>query len=137
MSVAMHAVRAPYQTTGRCQYRPAARLRHEGVSDADRNYALAMHLTPFAFFAFAPLVLAPLVLWLIRKDQSAYVDDHGREVVNMLITGLILTLLNFTLIAIPFSIAWTIVISINMIRGAVAASNGEYFRYPMVIRFLS
>ena len=137
MSVAMHASRYPYQAAGPGQCRPVVRLKHQGVSDSDRNYALAMHLAPFAFLAFAPLVIIPLFLWLIRKDRSAYVDDHGREVVNMLITGLIVTLLNFTLIAIPFTIAWTIVIAINMIRGAVAASNGEYFRYPVVIRFIS
>ncbi|UCD75571.1 MAG: DUF4870 domain-containing protein [Phycisphaerales bacterium] len=96
-----------------------------------------MHLTPFAFAIFALFVATPLVLWLIRRDKSAFVDDHGREVVNMLLTGLILCLLTLTFIAIPFVIAWVIVMIVNMIRGAVAASNGEYFRYPMIIRFLS
>ena len=137
MSVAMQAVRFPYQTAGESQYRPVAKLRHEGVSDTDRNYGLAMHLTPFAFVVFAPLVITPLVLWLIRKDKSSYVDDHGREVVNMLLTGLVVSLLTFTVIAIPFIIAWVIVMMINMVRGAITASNGEYFRYPMIIRFIS
>ena len=33
--------------------------------------------------------------------------------------------------------AWHIVIIIAQVRGAVAASNGQYFRYPMIIRFIS
>ncbi len=42
-----------------------------------------------------------------------------------------------TIIGIPIAIAWVIATFIGFIRGAIAASRGEYFRYPMTIRFLS
>ena len=87
---------------------------------------------------FQPLIIAPLIIWLIRKDESAFNDDHGREVINFGISFFVLHLiLIVTLIgAILIPVLW-IVALVNIIRGAVAASSGEYFRYPMTFRFLS
>ena len=116
---------------------PSQRLRVEGLTDSDRNFALAMHLSPLAGLMFFPLMFLPVVLWLVKKDESIFADDHGREVVNMLLTSIVLGVVSITIIIIPVILVWTIIIFINMIRGAVAASNGEYFRYPMVFRFLS
>ncbi len=134
MSVAMSAgaVRVRIQP-------PNGRVRAGGLSDSERNFALAMHLTPLAGLIFGLFVLTPLILWLVRKDQSVYNDDHGREVLNMLLSGLIFTI---GLIFIPIigwlALAiWYVITVVNMVRGARAASNGEYFRYPMIIRFLS
>ena len=115
---------------------PTGRLRHEGLTDGERNYAMAIHLTTLSLMVFFPLVLTPLVLWLIQKDKSSYADDHGREVVNMLITGAILGALSITIIIIPLVLIWSIFMVVNTVRGAIAASNGEYFRYPMIFRFL-
>ncbi|MDY7108158.1 MAG: DUF4870 domain-containing protein [Planctomycetota bacterium] len=112
-------------------------LREEGLSDTDRNYAIAMHLTPLAGFAFFLLVFAPVALWLIRKDKSAFVDDHGREVVNLLLTTVVFSATVITGITVPFVLIWVVMMLVNLIRGAIAASNGEYFRYPMIIRFIS
>ncbi len=114
---------------------PKGRLRYEGLSDTDRNFGVAIHLTAFACVIFGPLIFTPLVLWFIRKDKSAFVDDHGREVINFGISYFIYTLLLFWTILIP--LALSIVAIVSLIRGAVAASNGEYFRYPLAIRFLS
>ncbi len=125
---------------------PPSRLRAGGLTDSERNFALAMHLTPLAGLIcglagliFGLLIISPLILWLVRKDQSVFNDDHGREVLNMLLSGLIFTM---GLILIPIigwlALAiWYVITVVNMVRGARAASNGEYFRYPMIIRFLS
>ncbi len=118
---------------------PPSRLRAGGLTDSERNFALAMHLTPLAGLIFGLLIIIPLVLWLVRKNQSVFNDDHGREVLNMLLSGLIFTI---GLILIPIigwlALAiWYVITVVNMVRGGIAASNGEYFRYPMIIRFLS
>jgi len=99
-----------------------------------------MHLSVLlAFLVIGPFAgIAPLVLWLARRDTSPFDDDHGREVVNMSITGLIL----FGVAAVTAGIGmillvpWVIVSLIGVIRGAIAANNGEYFRYPMTFRFI-
>ena len=123
--------------------RPSPRLRDERLTDTDRNYGIALHLSPFAGAIFFLFVFTPLVLWLIRKDQSAFDDDHGREVLNMQLSALLFSIILAVAGFLTFGLgwlalaAWHIVIIIAQIRGAIAASNGEYFRYPMIIRFLS
>jgi uncharacterized Tic20 family protein len=140
MSIAMPAVEQRPDVSSRTPAPgpgPAGPLREQALGDTDRNFAIAMHLTPLAGFAFFLFVFTPVVLWLIRKDKSAFVDDHGREVVNMLLTMIIFAFATVTIIAVPFVLIWVVVMLVNLIRGAIAASNGEYFRYPMIIRFIS
>ena len=113
------------------------RLREDSQADVDYT-ALGMHLSPLAFFWIGPFAFAiPLVLWLVRKDQSAFADDHGREVLNFLISQLILTIaLAVSVVGWLFIVPFLVVGVVSMIRGAVAVSRQEYFRYPMTIRFL-
>ena len=118
------------------------RLRIDSLPAVDRNFALAIHLAPFGAAIVGPAwplaILAPLFLWLFRKDQSTFVDDHGREMLNFLLSFVVMHVV--LLVTIIGVIAWPvlwIVAVVNMIRGAVAASHGEYFRYPMTFRFLN
>ena len=134
MNVAM-PVAQPNQVHGQSS---TQRLRDQGLADSDRKYALAIHLTALLGVVIHLALLVPLVLWLVGKDKSAYIDDHGREMMNVFLTGLVLVpVCVVTIIGIPLAIAWAIATFIGFIRGAIAARRGEYFRYPMTIRFLS
>ena len=123
---------------------PKMRLRDEGLTETDRNYAVGMHLLSLisALLSGGLLtVLGPLVLWLIRKDRSPFDDDHGREVINFglsfMLWGLLAGISIFVgIVILLLPVLWIVAI-VNNIRGAIAAGNGEYFRYPMTIRFLS
>ena len=133
MNVAM-PVAQPNQLYGRSS---TPRLRDEGLTEQDRKYALAIHLTALIGVFIHLALIVPLVLWLVRKDKSAYVDDHGREMMNVFLTGLVLVpVCMVSIIGIPLAIAWAIATFIGFFRGVFAASRGEYFRYPMTIRFL-
>ncbi len=114
---------------------PDGRLR-EKASDADRTMTALAHLWLLAAMIVGPLCLvAPLVLWLIRREKSPFVDDHGREIVNAQISMVVITAISLLTL-----IGWIIVVPIYvvaMIRGCLAASRGEYFRYPITIRFLT
>ena len=113
------------------------RLPDEGLSDSDRKYALAIHLTALLGVVIHVALLVPLVLWLVRKQESTFIDDHGREMMNVFLTALVLVpVCVITVIGIPLAIAWIVTTFIGFIRGAMAANRGEYFRYPMTIRFL-
>jgi len=121
------------------------KLHEKGLAETDRSFALAIHLSPFAGMLLPVLFLAPVVLWLMRKDRSRFVDDHGREMSNVLINSVIITVaaavfslpIVTLIITVPAVVIWYIVIVISQIRAALAASRGEYFRYPMVMRFLT
>jgi len=115
-------------------------VRHDALADGDKTYALLMHLSPMiAWVVLGPFTfLAPLVMWLIRRNASVFADDHGREATNFAISFLLYhILLGITIVGIlAFPILWIIML-INQIRAAIAAGNSEYFRYPLTIRFLS
>lgn len=118
------------------------RLRDEGLNEGDRFFAIAMHLSPFATIVLggfwpAAMVL-PLVLWLVRRNESAFVDDHGRELlsfgISLVIYHVVLVVMVIGIVVLP--VLWIVTV-ISLVRGGIAASRSEYFRYPMTIRFLS
>ena len=107
------------------------------------------HLSSFASFLI-PLgnILGPLVIWLLRKDDLPSVDKHGKAALNFNISiavyGLIAVAISlpliFILIGIPLlftSIAglfiWWLIATVV---AAVNAGNGEFWEYPLSIRFL-
>lgn len=114
-----------------------ARLRQQELACTERNLALLIHMSPLGALLFWPVIAAPLVIWLIRKEDSAFIDDHGREMVNAIISFFIYNLVAMVtvigLVALP---VLYVVAIVNVVRGAVAAKHGEYFRYPMTIRLL-
>jgi len=106
------------------------------VTDSDRNWAVAMHLSPLAVLIFWPLALSSLVIWLVRREQSAFDDDHGREAMNFILSFIVQhIILAITVVGVVLMPVIWIVGLISMIRGSIAAGNGEYFRYPMTFRF--
>ena len=133
MSVAMPAA----EPVGNLAPSVNQRLRDTSIEDADRHFGVAMHLSPLAGLFFAPAYFAPLVLWLVRRESSSFDDDHGREVINFCVSVLLwhivtaITLIGFAL----WPVIWIVAI-VNLIRGACAAGAGEYFRYPMTVRFI-
>lgn len=108
------------------------------LQEWERTYAMWTHLLLLAGH-FVPIVPS-LVLWLIKREQSAFVDDHGKEAVNFqisivlyLVAGVVLS---FICIGIPLIMAAYALAIVGMILAAVAANRGEYFRYPMCIRLI-
>ena len=91
--------------------------------------------------------VGPLVIWLIRREDDPYVAGHALEALNFNITvDLILVagfLLGFLTLGIGFLIILPLVLGVGVlwlvftIQGAMAASRGETYRYPMSIRLVS
>lgn len=111
-------------------------------SDADaRMWAMFTHLSalPGSFVVIGSIVL-PLVIWQIQKEKSAFVDFHGKEAVNFNITIAIAAAVSFLLMLILIGIflIWVVglVWLVFTIIAAVKANNGEYYKYPVSIRFI-
>jgi uncharacterized Tic20 family protein len=108
----------------------------------ERTYSLFVHLSLLLWSVLMPVVPA-LVMWLIKRDQSQFVDDHGREVVNFQISLLIYGFMFGILGVITCGIAWVLIPGlyilgiIGMILGTIAAHKGRYYRYPMCLRLIS
>lgn len=95
----------------------------------DRTWAMLGHIgTIIVGF------VAPLVVFLVRRDQSPFCRHHGAQALNLAITqsvysfvNVILIFLLIGLITFPVQIITWIVFAI---LAGLAANRGEYYRYP-------
>ena len=107
----------------------------------DCNMAMLCHLASFAgmIIPFGD-ILGPLVMWLMKKDQSPFVDLHGKEAVNFHISMYLWMLLSLVLclICVGFVLLLGLMVLdlVCTIIAAVRAINGREYRYPLSIRFL-
>lgn len=102
-------------------------------------------------------LIAPLLIWVIYKDRSAFVRDVAKESLNFHITALIVYLAGFfTLFIVAFGamavnpaggavvfvalwalvFCWMILIIVIGIVGATRANAGVYWRIPGILRFV-
>lgn len=108
----------------------------------ERQWGMFAHLAALATFVLpvAGNVIGPLIVYLIKKDEYEFVEDQGKEALNFQITWSIIFIISAIMIIvgigifmlIGFGIAWLVLI----IVASVAANNGEYYRYPLTIRFI-
>jgi uncharacterized Tic20 family protein len=113
----------------------------EELSNDARTWAMLCHLAAFAGYV-VPFgnIFAPLVIWLLKKDEYEFVEFHGKESVNFQLTITIAAMgalfLIFLLIGILLFPAVLLFDLVLKVVAAVKASNGEYFSYPLTIRFI-
>lgn len=106
-----------------------------------RQWAMFLHFSQFAGFAI-PIagLIVPIILWQLKKTELPGIDEHGKVVVNWMISMILYAfaciLLMFVLIGIPLLIALAIVAVVFPIIGGIKANDGELWLYPMSIRFL-
>ncbi|MFO7247729.1 MAG: DUF4870 domain-containing protein [Bacillota bacterium] len=105
-----------------------------------RLWATVCHLAALVGY-IVPMghVLGPLVVWLLKRNDSPFVDDQGKEALNfqlsLTIYGMIAALLVFVLIGLPLLLALMVIQVVFVIVAAVKANEGQAYRYPMTIRF--
>jgi uncharacterized protein len=85
-------------------------------------------------------LLGPLIVWLVKRDESPEIDAHGKEALNFQISMLIYNAVAaiFCLVLIGFfflAILW-VLNAVFVIIAAIQASDGKFYRYPMTIRFI-
>lgn len=106
----------------------------------ERTFSMLMHLSQFLglLIPFAGFI-APLVMWLIKKDESSYIDAQGKVVMNWVISaliwGIICFILTFVLIGAFLFIALGICHIVFTIMGAIRANDGVVQNYPLTIKF--
>ena len=85
-------------------------------------------------------IIGPLIIWLIKRDESPFVDQTGKTVLNFNISYtiwiIVTAFLSIILIGIPFLVAAGVLYLVFSIVGAVKANQGEYFSPWLTIRFL-
>jgi hypothetical protein len=111
------------------------------LTETERNWAMLCHLSAFAgfFFPFGGII-GPLICWLTRRDESAWVSVNGRNALNFQLSMLLYMVLAVPLcliiIGIPIIILLGTLKVVCIVIASVKASKGELFRYPLVIPFI-
>lgn len=121
---------------------PAPNGEPGGNSGDERTWAAAAHI---AAYSAIPLpwfgaIVGPLVVWLIQRPKSPFIDAAGKEAINFNITWSIWFAISFVLwligigiiISAILGVMWLILVGLAAYR----TSNGQQYRYPLTIRFL-
>ena len=103
----------------------------------EKNIATVTHLAG-TVFSFIPA----LIVWILKKDDSAFIADQAKEALNfqisiaiaMFVSTTILTWVGIGFLLMP--IIWVANI-IFCIVAAVATSKGETYRYPLCLRLIN
>ena len=107
----------------------------------ERTWGMVAHLAALGFF-IAPFgnILGPLVVWLAKRDHSAFVAQHAKEALNFNITcligalvcGVLLVLSIGILLGAALFVFWLVI----TIIAALKANEGVAYRYPFTLRFI-
>jgi uncharacterized protein len=119
----------------------AATTEARSMTPEERNWGMLAHLSAFAFF-ICPFgnVIGPLIVWLVKRDQSPFVADQGREALNfnisVLLAGLVCGVLVLVFIGILLGVVLFVFWLVMTIVAGIRASEGVQYRYPFTLRLV-
>lgn len=109
--------------------------QHIDTTDDDRLFGMLIYLTSF-FASF----FAPLIIWLIKRENSPFVDKIGKDYLNFFISytiwGLVASLLCLILVGFILIPILAILAFVFTVIGAIKAYNGETYLPPLSIRMI-
>ena len=107
-----------------------------------RMWAMICHLAGLAgiILPASGNIVAPLIIWQVKKDNNPFIDEQGKEAVNFQISMSIYfiasLILCFICVGAFLVVATIIVFFVFMLIAAVKVNNGYHYRYPLTIRFI-
>jgi uncharacterized Tic20 family protein len=120
-------------------------LRHAGLaSDREKNLAMLCHLIALSG-VIVPFgnILGPVIVWMIGKGDSDFVDEHGKASINFQMSFTILFVISVVLILLIGPIALAMIAGlvlyavVMVIVNGVKAHNGEDGEYAFTLKLLS
>lgn len=98
----------------------------------EKTLALLSHVLTFFF-----PILAPLIIYLVKKDESSFIAYHAKESLNFQITMFIICFaLIITVIGILLLWLVGIVYVVLIIVATIRASEGKLYKYPFALRLI-
>lgn len=107
----------------------------------EKQMGMFLHLSGLAFALVFPLgIVLPIILWQTQKEKMPALDEHGKMVANWMISATIYGVVSFVLMFVLIGfltglVVWLLAI-IFPIVGGIKANNGEFWNYPLTIKFL-
>ncbi|MGZ5247946.1 MAG: DUF4870 domain-containing protein, partial [Flavitalea sp.] len=98
----------------------------------ERTMAILSHILCLVVWLFGPLII-----YLVKKDESSYVAQHAKESLNFQITlAIIGVIMLVSIIGIFFLWILGIYATIMIIIATIKASDNKIYRYPFTIRLI-
>ena len=90
--------------------------------------------------SFFTTIIGPLIIWLLKKDESEFINYHGKEYFNFFISytiyGLISSFLTVILIGLVMIPIFGLMYLIFTLIALFKAHKGEYYRIPLIFRII-
>ena len=116
-----------------------------GVTPDEKTMGMLIHL-----LAILTGFIGVLILWLVKKDSSKFVDFHGRESLNFMISILIytvaLSILSVVVVFVTAGLGMILMFPLMFVVGigalvceilaCIAANRGEWHQYPFTLRLI-
>ena len=98
----------------------------------EKTLAILSHVLTF----IAP-ILAPLIIYLVKKDESSFVAYHAKESLNFQIT-MVIAVIALIVSLIGILLVWVVglISLVLVIVASIKASEGRLYKYPLSIRFI-
>lgn len=122
---------------------PVVPLTGEALTQQTQKWASLLHLSLLLGYVIVPGagMVAPILIWQMKKDELPGLDVHGRNATNWIISSVIYAAISgvlcFVGIGIPMLLAVVLCSIIFPILAASKANNGEVWKYPMAIEFIT
>lgn len=113
------------------------------VTQEERTWALFAHLSGLLATLFTGMgFLGPLIIWLIKKDSSSFVDYHGKEALNFQLNMLILLVISLASTVVTCGFAFPLPLAVGVINivfsiiATLKANEGKLYEYPYIVRMV-
>jgi len=113
------------------------------LTQEDRQWAMFAHLSALAGLLVGGFTfVGPLVIWLMKKDESKFVDANGKESLNFQLNILIYSLVSMVItvatcgVAVPLPLAIMVYAIVMPIIAGIKANEGQVYEYPLTFRII-
>lgn len=128
----------PYKT-------PSSAAGGAGPTSEEQNLAMLAHLTGGLGILLSGLggFIGPLVIWMLKKDESAFVADQAKEALNFQITLLIIYAVTVVLAIVTCGFGALLVVVPGILQvvfaiiASLSLSKGIPYRYPFCLRLVT
>lgn len=111
------------------------------TTQEERTWGMIVHLSSLSGFLFgAGWIIAPLIIWLVKREEMPFVNQEGKKALNFQITMAIAAIISGILIIVLVGFVGLLAIAILQIifpiMAGLKANEGESYTYPLSIPFL-
>jgi uncharacterized Tic20 family protein len=119
-----------------------AGLRGAALTPEERTWGMLAHLSAFAglVLPFLGNAIGPLLVWLVRREHSEFVDSEAKEALNFNISVLLGWVLcgALTLVFVGFLLGLVLFVYwiVATIVAGIKSGEGVAYRYPFCLRII-